>query len=402
VAHGDLEWVAAGEGKKQKKDNKAPIIPNETKPILKHAEKKALSENVDQAENAVHDIMRAALLRAHTGQGALDRKTLLAIVKARTGDSTLAKCVPRPARLATARCKGLWIKALPLPYPNTPAHPPLPLSALISHANKGLAALIGYEMVPELEIDPSYDVRTFVRSRTRFVVRLSSAAAPKTGAKDKPAAPYEGLHAAAVLAAGASPALAAQRGLLIAVLGALACTEDQELDEGALFDALRVDSRLSDAAAGKDDHDNFSDQGAGAHVLARWQDVVRTDFVDARLLTCKKVERAEGAEGGGGGGGGGGGATRSVNRYGVGPAARACVGMVGVLEVVRRVRGDGAEAAGAHSQEKTKAAMAQEVGESFIKTLLRDKYGAADFGGAEEEEEGGEEDEEEEEEEEER
>jgi hypothetical protein len=248
-------------------------------------------------------------------------------------------------------------------------------------------------------MDASADERTFVQSRTRLVVRLAASAGPATAAlaagKPRPA-PYVGLHASSAIVASAAPALAARRGLLAAVLGALCCVEDQELDEGALFDALRADSRLADA--GRDDGEDFADQGAGAQLLARWQDVVRKDFVDARFLTCRKVERAEGEEGGGGGGGGGGAAARGgpVNRYGVGPAARASVGMVGILEIVRRVRGDGAEAAGLHTREKTKAALGREVGATFFEALKKDTYGAADFAGAEE---GGEEEEEEEEEE---
>lgn len=189
----------------------------------------------------------------------------------------------------------------------------------------------------------------------RYVVRLAGSCA---GGAREPAL----LHAHAVDLARSDKRVAARRGLLMAVLCILMCSDQQMVDEETLFATLSLDPRLSRVAEDKADDgrgfaaavDDFGDQDEAAELLARWPAVVSKDFVIAKLLTREKekdpaVDPTTGA-------------SKEKFMYGIGPAARATVGAFAPLEVVRVLAGASTEQAGAHTRSKTCQLMPKEVG----------------------------------------
>jgi len=204
-----------------------------------------------------------------------------------------------------------------------------------------------------------------------------------------PAAPYRALQSLQVDVAEGNEKLAARRGILMAILCILACSDEQVIAEEELFKILSLDSRLDEVnkgagedakgsggkrprvqAHGSGDLTVFDDQGSGAVVLAHWQDMIKR-LVSASYLnrTKRKFETEEG---------GAGAAEEWI--IGVGPASRMHVGMLGAVEVVRTMKGDAPELVGIHTKKKTALAMAVEVGEfSKQNHLPEDEYSLRDF-----------------------
>jgi hypothetical protein len=232
-----------------------------------------------------------------------------------------------------------------------------------------LENLFGYHLAPEAV--PKADDTGFSMdaSYTRYVVRLAGLCA---GGAREPS--Y--LHAHAVDIARSDKRTAARRGLLMAVLGILICSDQQSLDESALFAALSVDPRLAralgekagekEAKADKGEEgrgfsaalDDFADQDEAAELLARWPHIISKDFVAARLLVREKVtENADPTTG----------AMKETFVYGIGPAARATVGAFAPLEIARVLGGQSTVQAGVHMRTKTSQLMPKEVGTAIEK-----------------------------------
>jgi hypothetical protein len=216
----------------------------------------------------------------------------------------------------------------------------------------------------------------FSLNPNKFVVRL--AVPTKSGPRG-----LRALHAHAADLAVADARTAARHGLLSAVLGILMCCDEQAASEDVLFKTLCLDPRLAavrqaelqSAAAGagagagagaaggggggaraEQLAELFADCGGAAEYLARWTSVVSKDLVAARFLTREKVKDSVDEATG---------VVREKWVYGVGPAARAGVGALGALELVRSLKGGDAAApaaVGFHPRATTMQLMPKEVG----------------------------------------
>ena len=262
-------------------------------------------------------------------------------------------------------------------------------------------SVFGYEVVGEAEPKQDGEGSAFTFSlRRRYHARLLPLPEKYTGGKAEPMVPSRATQRHQVQLCEAGDRVGARRGLLMAVLGILACCEGQSLAEEELFAALALDPRLAAAAAGggggggggEKAFEAFDEQGAGAAgLLARWQEVVRSDLGGARWL----VRERRGAGGEDGEGGGAGGVERVY--YAPGPAARAHVGALGAVELVRTLHGEPASQVSRHGLEQLRQHRREEGGEFAERGFLKDRgFGVGDFAGG-----GGEEEDEEEEEEEE-
>lgn len=226
---------------------------------------------------------------------------------------------------------------------------------MLHHAQIALTNLFGYHLAPESL--PKADDIGFAMDETtasRFVIRLARKSAGANASL---------LHAHAVDLALADKRTAARRGLLMAVLGILICSEGQAVDEDILFTTLSLDPRLLRARIGGDKAeevrgfaaavDDFADQEEGVELLARWPTIVSKDFVAARLLVREK--RKDGVDATTG-------AMKETFVYGIGPAGRAVVSPFAPLEIARIFGGASAALAGSHSRSRTCQLMPKEVG----------------------------------------
>ncbi len=201
--------------------------------------------------------------------------------------------------------------------------------------------------------------------------------------------PYRTIQCHQVQLANSNERLAARRGLLMAVLCLLVCTDELGLEEGELFALLKMDARLEEAggegggskARDPEQEESFGDQGDAAGLLQRWQDVVKTDFVQARYLVREK--RITGTDESTG-------KAQEQSVYSLGPAARIHLGALGALEVVRTIKGEPRSEVTLHSREKAQAAMPSEVMQFAQHFLKQSTFGVGDLAGDGEEEEEGE------------
>jgi MAGE family len=282
---------------------------------------------------------------------------------------------------------------------------------VLHYASVGLRKLYGYELVtePQPQRGENETMDTvgqwhFRSTGSRFVIRLCADAAGDKLAIGTKRRPYSNLHSHEMLLAEANMATAAYRGLLMAVLCLLVCTNNQEMTETELFNTLELDQRLQtvapqeesagtrrrrSAAAVEDLNalELFQDQGTAAPLLANWRSTISRDMVAAGYL----VRTKKGTQPGDAPGPNEEGAVTDPYVYEIGPTSRALVGALSALQVVRTLKGMNQQQAGEHTEEKTRQFLAKEMGTgrpSFTRFLPSDTYTAGDRAAGEGEREG--------------
>ena len=117
----DYEWTPSRAKESGNKNSKPPAIVNigDNWAPAKQSDADKVGKERDKTETAIKALMRASILRAHTGQTTFDRKVALGVLKARDVESSKLKCA-NAARDPLAAYLAL------LCHPHPPLFPPLP------------------------------------------------------------------------------------------------------------------------------------------------------------------------------------------------------------------------------------------------------------------------------------